>query len=150
MITALSKLFKPDLIQAKSFLCWDKFPDLAIQLIPITDAVAYFYPPRNDYASIVLFYPENASDFNHVIFLLFHEAGHYLQYQQFEQNNNSTHFSQIINSGNNSEKVVFEKESWLLAAALFKEFIVKQGMFTEEIMESFQQFSQECVQTYLD
>jgi hypothetical protein len=28
---------------AKAFLCWDEFPDMAIQLVALQNAVGYYY-----------------------------------------------------------------------------------------------------------
>ncbi len=66
----------PDLlVRAKQYLGWERFPELAIQLVRIDRPVGYWIPPQEVH-TILVFYLD--SEVEHALFLLFHEVGHYL------------------------------------------------------------------------
>jgi|GEM_PF-2274482 hypothetical protein len=68
----------PLLAAAKQFLCWDRFPDLAIQLIRLDGPVGYWFPPSQLH-TIVVFYTDR--EVEKALFLLFHEVGHFLEWE---------------------------------------------------------------------
>ena len=71
---------KSVLFQAKAYLCWDRFPELEIKLIPLQSPVAFFYPPNKKFPVIHLYFNHGTKDFTDTLCLLFHEVGHYLQW----------------------------------------------------------------------
>ncbi len=92
---------------AKAFLCWDVFPDLAIQLVALQNAVAYYYPPGGGLQSIVLFYDPAQRDFSEPLFLLFHEAGHACQWRQMQAGGRGGLFARLMTLDAGPEKVCF-------------------------------------------
>ena len=110
------------LAEAKAFLCWEVLPDLSIQLIPVRQA-AYYFPPNSENHFIALFYDEDQNDFRSLLCLLFHEAGHAIQYRQ-----NRCDFERISQIPTGKERVEFEQTAWKLGFELFKRFIDQQKL----------------------
>ena len=96
---------------AKAFLCWDMFPDLTIQLVPTQEAISYFHPPF-DKSTIVLFYQKDSRDYSTPLFLLFHEIGHYIQFEKMKKSRKESLFWQNINTPTGNSRIAFEQESW--------------------------------------
>ena len=113
--------------KAKAFLCWDVFSDLSIQLIETQEAVSYFHPPASR-STILLYYERGNPDFSFPLFLLFHEAGHYLQYQEFQMQGRESEFWQIIDTPTGPEKAAFEKQTWDKGRELFKKFVQEHDL----------------------
>jgi hypothetical protein len=131
------------LSKAKGFLCWDVFKDLAIQLVPLQNAVAYYYPPQNSSHSIVVFYQENINDFSESLFLLFHEAGHAIQ----NSLTNGKEFFDKMNLPNGKEKVDFEFEAWNEGRIIFNKF-VKQENLDSDFMRRFDEYGVKAIESY--
>jgi len=131
---------------AKAFLCWDCYHDLSIQLIPVRESAAYYYPPA-EMGSIVLFY--NSSTENHLgsLCLLFHEAGHHIQYKQWLKKNESESYWKCIQTPNGSEKIKLEQESWNLGRDLFQRFLEKEKLDTN-LLNKYDSLSMDHTQTY--
>ena len=140
---------KSILFEAKAFLCWDKFPQLTIKLIPIRDEVAFFYPPSKDASTIVLFYNPKNKDFSHSLFLLFHEVGHFQQWLAYSAQNRSEEYWELIHVDKCEGKIRFEQEAWTFAHKLILDFSQKQQMQTTSLLEKLNPFIEECIQSYL-
>lgn len=141
---------KSILSDAKAYLCWDKFDDLSIQLIEIKESVAYFFPPNHDFKTILLFYDKDQIDFSSALFLLFHEAGHALQYHEYEKQNNTEEFLRLMNLNKGSEKVRFEMTSWQKGKQLFTEFLETYQIKNSALLSNYETYAQISVQTYAD
>lgn len=136
------------LFLAKAFLGWDKFPRLAIKLIPIEEAVAFFYPPESDVSTIHVFYERNGRDFSIALFLLFHEAGHLSQWQNFSTQNKQQDYWQLIELDKGEAKVVFEGEAWANGKILLEEFIEKNNLQSRQLIDRYHDYSEQCLMTY--
>ena len=121
--------------RAKAFLCWDKFPQLSIQLVALGDTVAYFYPPHNQRASIVLFYQKQEKDFYQPLFLLFHEVGHYLQYCEFKKRKNLRAYQRLVEAVEGDKKVAFEEEAWNLGQDVLHDFLRKHFPQEKQLLQ---------------
>jgi len=138
------------LFQAKSFLCWDRFPELSIQLVPLQTAVGYFYPPRQDMASIVLFYDASKKDITEALCFLFHEVGHFLQWKSFSEKNKTEFFLRYLQLDKGKKKIEFETEAWDLGKNIFIEFINRTKILTEKILNDFEKLKQQSLRTYFE
>jgi hypothetical protein len=132
---------------AKAFLCWDVFPDLAIQLVALQHAVAYYYPPGGSLQSIVLFYDPEQHDFSEPLFLLFHEAGHACQWRQMQEGSRGGLFARLMTLDAGPEKVSFEAEAWRLGQDLFRGFGEKKGL-GPELAERLAAYGRRCTESY--
>ena len=136
---------KSILFHAKSFLCWDKFPELSIKLIPIQDSVGFFYPPQDNFSTIVLFYNAESKDFTEPLCLLFHEVGHYLQW---ELSGSIEKFSKLIDLDKGKEKIAFEQQAWTRGEELFKEFLEKEKINKDILLEKYSELKDVSLATY--
>jgi hypothetical protein len=132
--------------RAKAFLCWDCYDDLSVQLIPVRESTAFYYPPAQ-IGSIVLFYHPDAKDFISPLCLLFHEAGHHAQYQTWLKDNRSDIFWERLHTPTGPDKIQFEKESWDLGRTLFHKFLQKEKMLIDWV-ENYNRFSMQQMKTY--
>jgi hypothetical protein len=132
---------------AKAFLCWDVFPDLSIQLVPLQRAVAYYYPPGNCLQSIVLFYDPAQSDFSEQLFLLFHEAGHACQWRRMQEDAGGGQFACLMALDKGPDKASFETEAWRLGKELFIRFAAGRSL-VPGLSERFESYCRHCVQSY--
>lgn len=138
---------KTVLDQAKAFLCWDTFPDLTVQLIELQETAAYFYPPSNDRCTILVFYQRHGADYSRPLFLLFHEAGHLLQYEEWEKDGRTSDFWKVLNESSGSIKTAFERESWNWGRDLLEDFITKSGL-EKGVLDAYDCYAGQCVQSY--
>lgn len=136
------------LFEAKSFLCWDKFPDLSIKLIPIEGPVAFFYPPTTDHSTINLFYETQTQDLSQALCLLFHEAGHCSQWQKFWAHDCTKEFWDFINLDKGESKIAFEREAWDFGRELLKEFLSKINMDQNILMNVYKSYAAQSLLTY--
>jgi hypothetical protein len=132
---------------AKAFLCWDVFPDLAIQLVPLQHAVAYYYPPGSSLHGIVLFYDPAQRDFSEPLFLLFHEAGHACQWLQMQAGGQEELFHSLMGLDKGPGKVAFETEAWRLGKELFMQFAGSRDL-GPGLSGRFESYGQKCVTSY--
>jgi hypothetical protein len=132
---------------AKAFLCWDEFPDLAIQLVALQNAAAYYYPPGGSLQSIVLFYDPAQRDFSEPLFLLFHEAGHACQWRQMQAGGRGGLFESLMTIDAGPEKVSFEAEAWRLGQELFRRFRENRGL-GPELEERLAAYGRRCAESY--
>ena len=139
---------KHQLAQAKAFLCWDRFPDLTIKLVPLKEPVAFYYPPSTDIHTLVVFYPEHSQDLSQAFFLLFHEVGHYVQYGEYARDKRQQEFWEFIHQVNGSEKVDFEQDAWNRGADLLREFLQKAGLPEHELTSAYADYVQCCLASY--
>ncbi|OQX85593.1 hypothetical protein B6D60_07605 [candidate division KSB1 bacterium 4484_87] len=138
------------LFQAKSFLCWDRFPELSIQLVPLQSVVGYFYPPQQDLASIVIFHDTSKRDVTEALCFLFHEVGHYLQWQSASEKEETKNFLKKLQLDKGKKKIEFETEAWELGEKIFAEFIARADELTETILNDFEKLKQNSLQTYFE
>jgi hypothetical protein len=138
---------KSVLDQAKAFLCWDTFPDLTVQLIELQETAAYFYPPTNDRCTILVFFQKQVADYSRPLFLLFHEAGHLLQFEEWEKDGRTSDFWKLLNESVGSIKAAFERESWNWGRDLLEDFIAKKGL-EKDIMDAYDRYAGQCIQSY--
>ncbi len=109
---------------AKAFLCWDEIPDLSIQLVPVQKNTAWYYPPNNPFHSIVVYYDTDSSDLSNVLFFLFHEAGHVLQWLAYKKDDNLAEFNKMLAIDKGEHKVAFEANAWDLGKKLLERFLL--------------------------
>ena len=136
------------LFEAKAFLCWDKFSDLSIKLIPIEKAIAFFHPPFKDRATINLFYEIGTKDYSPVLCLLFHEAGHFRQWQKFSSQNRADDFETWTDIDKGEQKVQFEREAWTLGEELLNEFLIKINMDQNNLKDYYNCYAEQSYLTY--
>lgn len=138
------------LFEAKAFLCWEKFDQLSIKLIPITGTVAFFYPPTKDIATIHLFYRSETEDFGQSLCLLFHEAGHYQQWRQWSNQGKEREFWNLMDMDKGDEKIAFEREAWDLGGQLLNEFMERLVMSHDHLRDAYDKLAQQSLLTYHD
>jgi hypothetical protein len=136
------------LFEAKAFLCWDKFPNLSIKLIPIDKAIAFFYPPAKDVMTINLFYDKNTKDYSLALCLLFHEVGHLEQWRILSAQNRADEFWQSINQDRGRQKVKFEREAWNIGEELLTEFLTKINMDQTILIDVYNNYAGQSLLTY--
>lgn len=141
-------LTKAVLEQAKAFLCWDHFPNLSIKLIELKDSVGFYFPPNQDTNTILLFYHRQTSDFSKPLFLLFHEAGHHLQYLNYNVRGFTDQFIERMNQTSGREKAEFETEAWKHGELLLRQFLKLQDIETPNLILKFNEYAYLCIQTY--
>lgn len=113
------------LVRAKQFLCWERYPDLAIQLIRIDRPVGYWFPPESGH-KVLLFYRDG--DEKEALFLLFHEVGHYLLSGRPEAAN-------------------LESRAWELGKREFAVFVREAGL-PEKWLDDYDAFAVASLRTY--
>ena len=133
---------------AKAFLCWDIFPNLSVQLIDVSSAIGYFLPPTNDRPTIVIFYRAGNPDFSRALYTLFHEAGHCLQYEEWERTDRVSEFQKVMDMGTGAIKTAFEREAWDWGRDMLKDFLKKKAL-EEDILENYDSFATKCLESYL-
>ncbi len=138
------------LFEAKAFLCWEKFDQLSIKLIPIKDPVAFFYPPTKEIATIHLFYRDDTADFSPSICLLFHEAGHFQQWQRLSGSGKEDEFWYGLNLDKGNEKISFEAEAWELGRQLLHEFVDRMDKNCGELINIYGALAQQSLLTYAE
>lgn len=136
------------LFEAKAFLCWDKFPQLSIKLIPIEAAVAFFYPPTKDILTVNLFYEKNTQDFSRALCLLFHEAGHLRQWQKLSAQNQTDEFWRLINLDKGEQKIQFERDAWNFGAELLGDFLIKIDQNQNTLEYIYKKYAEQSLLTY--
>ncbi len=136
------------LFDAKAFLCWEKFPNLSIKLIPIEAAIAFFYPPTKDISSIKLFYQKNTKDFSQALCLLFHEAGHLKQWQNLSDQGNEEEFWERMNLDKGERKVDFERDAWQIGQELLSEFLAKIDVDKNILINVYKLYAAQSLTTY--
>ena len=136
------------LFEAKAFLCWEKFPNLSITLIPIEVAIAFFYPPTKDISTIKLFYEKNTGDFSQALCLLFHEAGHVKQWQKLSDQGNENEFWDCMNLDKGDRKVKFEHEAWQFGEKLLNELLAKISMDKDILIPVYKCYAAQSLATY--
>ncbi len=139
---------KSVLFEAKAFLCLDKFPELSIKLIPIEDAVAFFYPPVKDVSTIIVFYNKQSGDFSQPLYLLFHEVGHFKQWLSLSEQNQEDEFWKLIELDKGEKKLQFEHEAWDYGEILLNEFFKQNEVNNVELIRYYKRFSEQCLLTY--
>jgi hypothetical protein len=137
---------KSILDRAKAFLCWDRFPDLCVQLVALEGAVSYFHPPSR-LGTILVYYDKKNKDFSAPLFLLFHETGHYVQYRKYREAGREKSFWEKVNTPTGDEKTSFEREGWALGRELFGQFVELQGL-NPSLTENYDRFAGEHTKSY--
>ncbi len=138
---------KSVLTAAKAFLCWDAFKNLSIQLVPVQNAVAYYYPPQNAHHGIVLLYAAGAPDLSEPLFLLFHEAGHARQWTELYGKDRKDYFQEMIDRDRGSEKTAFEQEAWDNGRHLLEQF-VRQEKLDSAVLAKYDLYGKACLLSY--
>jgi len=138
---------KSVLTSAKAFLCWDVFKNLSVQLVPVHNAVAYYYPPQNAHHGIVLFYTPGAPDLCEPLFLLFHEAGHARQWAELCAQNRKDYFQEMIDRDKGTEKMTFEKEAWDTGRRLLEQFLRKEQL-DATVLAKYDLYGKACLLSY--
>ncbi len=136
------------LFEAKAFLCWEKFPKLSIKLIPINEATAFFYPPTKDIWTINLFYEKNSRDFSQALCLLFHEAGHLIQWLHLSAENRTDEFWNSIHRDKGDQKIQFEQEAWNYGQKLLTEFLTKINMEKNIFYPIYKSYAKQSLLSY--
>ena len=131
---------------AKAFLCWEILPDISVQLIETPGAVSYYYPPFSG-QTIVIFYEKGNDDYTVPLYLLFHEAGHSLQYREMTKNGTESLFHTLINIPAGPERVAFEAQSWKIGKELLTLFMAKHDI-NSNILLRYENFAQKSIRTY--
>lgn len=141
---------KTTLFQAKSFLCWDKFPELTIKLIPIQNSVGFFYPPQDKFSTIVLFYDAEIENFTEPLCLLFHEVGHYVEWELSRNFGYEKNFYEVFNLDKGIEKIKFELQAWIRGEGFLKQFLEKEKIKDTAIRNKYKKLQDISLETYND
>lgn len=142
------RIGKSILNAAKAFLCWDMFPDLTIQLIQMQEAVSYFHPPF-DKSTIILFYQKENRNYSSSLFLLFHEIGHYVQFEKMKKSGRESLFWQNINTPTGNSRIAFEQESWQKGKVYFNQFVEEKSL-PPSLLDAYDQYAMQSIQSYYD
>ena len=140
----------PVLFHAKSFLCWDKYSDLSIKLIPIQNAVSFFYPPQKKLSTIVLFYLPKTKNIIETLCFLFHEVGHYLQWNFPKSAKTKYEFNILSNLDKGEPKIKFELEAWNRGKKVLIEFLQQEKVDQLYVLKKFDKLTEASLQTYCD
>ncbi|MFO7888838.1 MAG: hypothetical protein R6V04_00705 [bacterium] len=132
--------------KAKSFLCWDIFSDLSVQLIEIQETVSYFLPPSRQ-STIIIYHKKGTIDLTLPLFHLFHEAGHLIQFNEMDSKQGSKTFWDYVNTPTGKEKIQFEKLGWQKGHTLLKKFI-KTEKLDPDILEQYDVYATKSIETY--
>ena len=137
---------KSILEKAKSFLCWEVFSRLTVQLIERQNSISYFFPPSKQ-STIIVLYPKKTSDFTIPLFHLFHEAGHLIQYNEMNNTGKSDAFWKYVNNPTGRKKMEFEQKGWQKGHVLLKKFMKKENL-ESDILEQYDAYAVKSVETY--
>lgn len=143
----MTPIEKEVLDRAKAFLCWDVFEDLTIQLIEIQQSVAFYYPPFQQ-GTIILYYERGIRDFRTPLFHLFHEAGHVLQFKQWEQTGKFVRFYEAMNSPGGPDRADFERDASERGRDLLIRFMETQKQ-QDRLIAEYDAWSRSAAATYL-
>jgi len=135
------------LVRAKAFLCWERFPALAIQLVQVEGPVAYFFAPHADRPAIVLFAPAQEES-SEALFLLFHEAGHYAQYLELANSGRAADYWRLVDCPPGDERRAFEEEAWQRGRKLLEEFCRTYVGEQPELLAAFDACAQAKLTSY--
>jgi hypothetical protein len=138
------------LFQSKAYLCWDRFPDLEIKLIPLQSAVAFFYPPNKKFPVIHLYFNYGTKDFTDTLCLLFHEVGHYLQWDKKLLSDTELGFFELINKDKGEDKIYFESQAWDYGQEYLEMFLKKEKINKKQVLERFKKLKNKSIKTYSD
>lgn len=133
---------------AKAFLCWDSGLRLSVQLVALQGPVSYFYPPAGDRGSIVVFYPADTEDFSRTLFLLFHEAGHALQWERAGEVQ-AGHFQTAAGTTVGTHRQAFEREAWDLGRGLLGDFLDRAGL-GRDLRAAYDHCAAGCLESYAE
>ncbi|MEJ2627872.1 MAG: hypothetical protein P8078_04890 [bacterium] len=137
---------KSTLQKAKSFLCWEVFSRLTVQLIERQNSISYFFPPSKQ-STIIVLYPKETSDFTIPLFHLFHEAGHLIQYNEMNNTGKSKTFWNNVNIPTGKEKMKFEQKGWQKGHVLLKKFMERENL-ESDILEQYDVYAVKSTETY--
>ena len=118
------------LVKAKQYLCWERFPDLAIQLVRIDRPVGYWLPPGETH-TILVFYRD--ADVEDGLFLLFHELGHYLCAMEGAVSEGTERAGEIW--------------AWERGREELEDFIAREGLDTG-LLERYDRFAEISLRSY--
>ena len=118
---------------------------VSILTLQTTDTV--YYPPSERFNTILVFYPIPCQDFSSVLFLLFHEIGHYLQFHEYRQHDQEQRFWELVNTVDGPQKIRFEQESWDKGISLLKIFL-EQYKLSANLLTHYQAYAEQCINTY--
>lgn len=135
---------------AKSFLCWDVFPALAMQLVPIENTTAWYLPPDKELDRILVFYHSDTKGFADALFYLFHEAGHLMQKQSFEQNRDMHEFQKMLEMDNGPHKAAFEQQAWALGESILEQFLLSREKDPIAMLDQYRNLAVESIASYRD
>ncbi|MCJ7812462.1 hypothetical protein MUP95_03975, partial [bacterium] len=111
------------------------------------ETISYFHPPFNR-STIIIFY-KKSPDYSIPLFHLFHEVGHYMQYEKMQQTGRESLFWQNINTPTGSSRVAFEKESWQEGKVYLSQFIEKSGL-DQSLLSKYDQYAKTSIESYQD
>jgi len=138
------------LFQAKVFLCWDRFPDLEIKLIPIQTTVAFFYPPHIKFPIIHLYYQPGTNNLIEPLCFLFHEVGHYLQWEKKAKSGKQVEFFDLIDRDRGEEKIRFERQAWDYGSEYLNLFLEQGKIAKDQVIEKYENLKKVSLKTYSD
>ena len=136
--------------EAKSYLCWDVFPGLAMQLVPIENTTAWYFPPEKELDRIFVFYRDDAKSLAEALFYLFHEAGHLVQKQSFEQNRDMHEFQKMLELDRGARKAAFEQQAWALGEPLLERYLHTRDIDPITLLDPYRDLAVQSVSSYLD
>ncbi|MBC7186453.1 MAG: hypothetical protein H5U38_05410 [Calditrichaeota bacterium] len=135
------------LVQAKAFLCWDRLPELAVQLVEVDGPVSYFFAPHAERAAVVLFVA-GKEDHSEELYLLFHEVGHYLQYREFAGQGQVAKYWRLVDLPLGEERLAFERDAWARGRELLQDFVRTCVPQRPELLAGFEACAREKVASY--
>ncbi len=135
------------LVQAKAFLCWECLPGLAVQLVEVQGPVSYFFAPQAERPAIVVFVPRH-SDGREALYLLFHEAGHYLHYLELVAQGHAGDYWRMVDCPSGEERQAFEREAWHRGRRLLAEFVQKYLPDHQELLVGYDECGRQKVASY--
>ena len=134
------------LTEAKAFLCWDRFPELSVQLIEMQDTVSYFYPPAES-PTILVYYRKGMDDYSIPLFHLFHEAGHFVQLREYTRTGRESQFRDALQQPGGDQRIGLEKEGWERGRQLLAQFMEEKDL-PPSLLREYDQYGQRAAASY--
>ena len=135
------------LVSAKQYLCWDRYEDLTIQFIEVSEPVSYFFPPASERATILLFLKSANRDCREALFLLFHEVGHYLQYRAARAQNPEAQYRARLEL-DGARRAAFEEEAWNMGVRDLEAFLRELELPREQLLSEYRDYAERSIATY--
>lgn len=84
------------------------------------------------------------------LFLLFHEAGHYVQFQKYGRQGQERPFWESTHLVDGPEKADFEQDAWERSNKLLREFLHQADLPEDSVLPTYNSYAGQCIVSYED